>query len=98
MSDSLQPHGLQPTRHLHPWDFPGKITGVGCHRLLCHILLTQPIHASSLGVLGLKEYLKLDPHLTKCSLVHADRHVQAQYLDPSSDGEAASVLTVIIAL
>ena len=29
MSDSLQPHGLQPTRLLHPWDFPGKSTGVG---------------------------------------------------------------------
>ena len=25
---------LQPTRLLHPWDFPGKSTGVGCHRLL----------------------------------------------------------------
>ena len=34
MSDSLQPHGLQPTRLLHPWDFPGKSTGVGCHFLL----------------------------------------------------------------
>ena len=31
MSDSQQPHGLQPTRLLHPWDFPGKSTGVGCH-------------------------------------------------------------------
>ena len=29
-----RPHGLQPTRLLHPWDFPGKSTGVGCHRLL----------------------------------------------------------------
>ena len=28
------PHGLQPTRILHPWDFPGKSTGVGCHCLL----------------------------------------------------------------
>ena len=27
----LQPHGLQPTRLLHPWDSPGKSTGVGCH-------------------------------------------------------------------
>ena len=34
MSDSSKPHGLQPTRLLHPWDFPGKSTGVGCHRLL----------------------------------------------------------------
>ena len=34
MSDSQRPHGLQPTRLLHPWDFPGKSTGVGCHCLL----------------------------------------------------------------
>ena len=34
MSDSLRLHGLQPTRLLHPWDFPGKRTGVGCHCLL----------------------------------------------------------------
>ena len=27
-------HGLQPTRLLRPWDFPGKSTGVGCHRLI----------------------------------------------------------------
>ena len=26
--DSQWPHGLQPTRLLHPWDFPGKSTGV----------------------------------------------------------------------
>ena len=25
MSDSLQPHGLQPTRLLCPWDFPARI-------------------------------------------------------------------------
>ena len=34
MSDSLQPHELQPTRLLRPWDFPGKSTGVGCYCLL----------------------------------------------------------------
>ena len=34
MSDSLCPHGLQPTRLLCPWDFPGKSTGVGCHCFL----------------------------------------------------------------
>ena len=37
MSDSSRPHGLQPTRLLCPWDFPGKSTGVGCHCLL-HIV------------------------------------------------------------
>ena len=27
-------HGLQPTRLLRPWDFPGKSIGVGCHCFL----------------------------------------------------------------
>ena len=31
---SLQPHGLEPTRLLCPWDFSGKDTGMGCHFLL----------------------------------------------------------------
>ena len=35
MSDSVRPHRWQPTRLPHPWDFPGKSTGVGCHCLLC---------------------------------------------------------------
>ena len=30
MSDSFRPHGLQPTRLLRPWNFPGKSIGVGC--------------------------------------------------------------------
>ena len=29
---TLRPHGLQPTRLLHPWDFPGKSTGVGLNK------------------------------------------------------------------
>ena len=38
VSNSSRPHGLQPTRLLHPWDFPGKSTGVGCHCLLHYIV------------------------------------------------------------
>ena len=34
VSNSLRPHGLQPTRLLCPWHFPGKCTGVVCHSLL----------------------------------------------------------------
>ena len=34
MSDSVRPRREQPTRLLHPWDSPGKNTGVGCHFLL----------------------------------------------------------------
>ena len=29
VSDPQRPHGLQPTRLLRPWDFPGKTAGVG---------------------------------------------------------------------
>ena len=34
VSDSVRPHRRQPTRLHHPWDSPGKNTGVGCHFLL----------------------------------------------------------------
>ena len=41
VSDSSRPHGLQPTRLLPPWDFPGKSTGVGCHCFLRGDTLTR---------------------------------------------------------
>ena len=34
VSDPQWSHGLQPSKPLCPWDFPGKSTGVGCHCLL----------------------------------------------------------------
>ena len=34
MSDSVRPRRRQLTRLPHPWDSPGKNTGVGCHFLL----------------------------------------------------------------
>ena len=42
--DSQRPHGLQPTRLLRPWGFPGKSTGVGVPlpspvKLLSHVQL-----------------------------------------------------------
>ena len=54
VSNSSWPHGLQPTRLLRPWDFPGKSTGVGCHCLLHFTLyfLWNPqasFHCSLLG-------------------------------------------------
>ena len=41
VSDSLRPHGLQPTRLLCLWDFPGKSTGMGCHCLLLNNAITE---------------------------------------------------------
>ena len=34
MSNSMRPHRRQPSRLPHPWDSPGKKTGVGFHFLL----------------------------------------------------------------
>ena len=34
MSDSVRPHRQQPSRLRHPWDSPGKNTGMGRHSLL----------------------------------------------------------------
>ena len=34
MSDSVRSHRWKPARLPHPWDSPGKSTGVGCHCLL----------------------------------------------------------------
>ena len=34
VSDSVRPHRWQPIRLPHPWDSPGKNTGMGCHVLL----------------------------------------------------------------
>ena len=53
VSDSLGPHGLQPTRLLCPQDSPGKNTGVGCHALHQDIFPTQ----------------ELDPDLQHCRLI-----------------------------
>ena len=50
MSDSSRPHGLQPTRLLCPWDFPGKSAGVGCHCLLWRIASSQKILAIVISI------------------------------------------------
>ena len=53
MSDSSRPHGLQLTRLLRPWDFPGKSTGGGAICWVCfngrgpHLGLRQEPQVSS---------------------------------------------------
>ena len=77
MSDSLQPHGLQPTRFLHPWDFPGKNTGVGCHFLL-QIFPTQGSNPG-LSHCGQIHYLwaTREAHFSQSPFLH-DQSVQSQ--------------------
>ena len=67
MSDSSRPHGLQPTRLLCLWDFPGKSTGVGCYCLLRQSLSHVQIfvtpwsaaHQDSLSIANSWSLLKL---------------------------------------
>lgn len=49
---SLQPHGLQPTRLLCQWDFPGKNTKVDTRFLLWEIFLTPGIESTSPSLAG----------------------------------------------
>ena len=57
--DSLQPHKLQPTRLLCPWDSPGKNTGMCCHSLLQGIFPTQELNPGLLH--WLVDSLPLEP-------------------------------------
>ena len=71
-SDSLQLHGLQPTRLLCPWNFPGKNIGLGCR---FHLQGIFPIQGSNLRLLCLLcwhvNYLPLSylGSPTKCILI-----------------------------
>ena len=62
MSNSLQPHGLQPTRLLSSWDSPGKNIGVGCHFLLQGIFPTQESSLRLLYLLHYRQILYLVSH------------------------------------
>ena len=53
MSNSLRPHGPQPTRFLYPWNFSGMDTGVGFHSLLQGIFQTQGSNLSILKEINL---------------------------------------------
>ena len=45
----LWPQGLQPTRLLCPWDFPGKNIGMDCHFLRQRILIQVLNHVSCIA-------------------------------------------------
>ena len=44
LSNTLQPHGLEPMRLCWPRNSPGKKTRVGCHILFQGIFLTQGLN------------------------------------------------------
>ena len=73
MSDSVRHYRQQPTRLPHPWDSPGKNTGVDCHFLLqCRKVKSESEVAQSCPTLS-------DP--MDCSLPGSSIHeiFQAKY-------------------
>ena len=51
---TLRPPGLEPTRFLSPWHFPGKNTEAGCHFLVQGIFPTQGLKHCRLHFLSLE--------------------------------------------
>ena len=66
VSNPQRPHGLQPSRLLRPWDFPGKSTGVGCHCLLWKMCLVLQIGKHQLKATAAAAAKSLQSCLTLC--------------------------------
>ena len=75
VSNSLRPHGLQPTRLLCPWNSLGKSIGVDCHSFLQGIFLTQGLNT---GLLHCRQILYCLSH--QGSLIYMYMHVY-MYID-----------------
>ena len=59
VSNPQRHHGLQPSRLLHPWDFPGKSTGEGCHCLLQFVLICSVQPSDHFHITSLMVYHKI---------------------------------------
>ena len=70
VSDSLQAHGLQPSRLLCPWNSPGKNTGVGCHSLLQGIFPTQGLISGLLNCRTILYHLSHQGSPEYCFMVY----------------------------
>ena len=79
MSDSSRPNGLQPTRLLHPWDFPGKSAGLGCPCLLLQVIVngSSPIQMIS-GMEDRALLTETDPNIAE-SLHHWHLSTKCKY-------------------
>ena len=82
VSNSLWPHGLEPTRSLLPSDSPCKSTGVGCHFLLQRIVLTQGSNPGLLHCRQMLYYLSHQAKVPSLSSVQFSRSVLSDSLRP----------------
>ena len=76
VSDSLWPHGLEPTRLLCSWDSPSKNTGVGCHSLLQGI--SQPKDRTHISCSAGRFFTVWVTHMTQ--QLHAWIYVQRKWI------------------
>ena len=65
---------MTPLTVAHPWDFPGKNTGVGCHTLLQGGLPDPEFEPTSLGLVG--RFFTTEPP-GKPSLLGSSQEIQA---------------------
>ena len=79
--DSLQPHGLKPARFLHPWDSPGKNTGVGCHSFCQAIFPTQGLNLGLLHCRWILYQLSYQEAQVRRRLDFKENHF-SQFLKP----------------
>ena len=63
---------MQPTRHLCPWNFPGKNTGVGCHFLLQGNLCSKLQNQTS-GNAFFLELVSAKPKVMRISTMHYEQ-------------------------
>ena len=78
MSNSVQLHRRQPTRLLHPWDFPGKSTGVGCHCLLWILYIENPKNS-------IRELLELISEFSKVTGYKINTQKSLAFLHTNND-------------
>ena len=91
VSDPQRPHGLQPTRLLRPWDFPGKSTGVGCHCLL-HVYIDVCIYVLCDTLLIVENYSELLPFDSPCG----NRKVKTDDVSATLHREFLLILTTTL--
>ena len=99
VSDSLQPHGQQPTRLFYPWDFSGKHTRVVCHFLLQRIFLIQRSNPCLLCLLLCRKIFYLlshwgSPFMTSFNLNYLHKDTVSKYSCTEDQGLNIRILEI----
>ena len=96
LSNSSWPHGLFPAKFLHPLNFPGKNTGVGCYSLLQGLFPTiDQTWVSCISCIGRQIlYHECQLETPHSSLVQASQVAQIQKNAPANSGATRDIDSV----